>query len=50
VGCANLKFESLNFSVDVVIASIRSGWFVEKVEEHRDEDEDGGEGIEHRQV
>ena len=39
MGCADLKFESLNFSINVVVASIGGGGFVEKVEEDGDEDE-----------
>ena len=39
MGCADLKFKSLNFSVDVVVALIGGSGFVEKVEEDGDEDE-----------
>ena len=47
---ADLKFQSLNFSVNVVVASVGGGWFVEKVKEYGDEDDSSGEGIKHRRV
>jgi hypothetical protein len=50
VGCADLKFESLNFSIDVVVVSIGGGWFVKKVEEYRHEDERSDKRIEHRHI
>jgi hypothetical protein len=50
VGCVDLKFESLDFSINAVSASIGGSWFVEKVEKDGDEDESSCEQIEHRRV
>jgi membrane protein implicated in regulation of membrane protease activity len=47
VRCADLKFESLNFSVNVVLSAVRSGRFVKQVEEDNDEDDGSNKGIEH---
>jgi hypothetical protein len=48
VGRADLDFEGLNLSVDVVDASVRGSWFVEEIEKDDDNDESRGERIEHR--
>jgi hypothetical protein len=50
MGCADLKFKGLNFSVNIVDALIGCGGFVEKVKEDRDEDESSDKRVEHRQV
>jgi hypothetical protein len=50
VWCADLKFESLNFSIDVVLASIRGGRFVYEIEKDDDKDEGRGKRIEHERV
>jgi hypothetical protein len=48
VGCADLEFESLDLSVDVVLAMVRGGRFVDEVEKDKNDDEGRGEGIKHR--
>ena len=50
MGCVDLKFKSLSFSVNVVVASVGGGRLVEKVEEDSDEDEGSSKGIEHERV
>ena len=47
VRSADLKFEGLDFSVDVVVVSIRGGRLVEQVEECGDKDEGSGKRIKH---
>ena len=46
----DLKFKGLNFSVDVIDASIGGSWFVEKIEEYGDENKSSDEGIKHKCV
>jgi hypothetical protein len=48
VGCADLEFKSLDLSVDVVLAMVRGGRFVDEVEKDKNDDEGRGEGIKHR--
>jgi hypothetical protein len=47
VWCGDLKFESLNFSVDVVVASIGGDRFVKQVKEDGDKDQSRSKDIVH---
>jgi hypothetical protein len=48
MGRADLDFEGLDLCVNVVVATVRGSWFVDKIEKDDDDDESRGRRIEHR--